>query len=80
MCVAAAGKIIEIYGDKAKVNINNNICEVSVKLISPKIGDYVLVHAGCVLEIIKQDMAEEIMNLFAELEEDMDENSQAGEK
>lgn len=75
MCVSVAGKIIEINGDTAKVDVNNNICEVNIKLISPKVGDYVLIHAGCVLEILKQDMAEELLQLFSELEESMNENS-----
>ncbi len=67
MCIAVPGKIIEIHGDTAKVDINHNMCEVSVKLISPKVGDDVLIHAGCVLEILKQDKAQELAQLFAEL-------------
>lgn len=69
MCVAVPGKIIEINGDMAKVDIMNNICEVNIKLVSAKIGDYVLIHAGCVLEVLKKDMAEEILSIFSELEE-----------
>jgi len=74
MCVAVPGKITEINGDLAKVNIMNNITEVNIKLVSAKIGDYVLIHAGCVLEVMKKDVAEEILWMFQELEEDMDEN------
>jgi hydrogenase expression/formation protein HypC len=69
MCVSVVGKIIEIDGNTAKVTINNNICQVNISLISPKIGDYVLVHAGCVLEILKKEMADEIVQLFSELED-----------
>ena len=69
MCVAVPGKIIEINGDMAKVDIMNNICEVNIRLVSAKIGDYVLIHAGCVLEVLKKDMAEEILSIFSELEE-----------
>jgi len=68
MCVAVPGKIIEINGDMAKVDIMNNICEVNIRLVSAKIGDYVLIHAGCVLEVLKKDMAEEILSIFSELE------------
>lgn len=84
MCVAVPGKIIEINGDFAKVDIMRNITEVNIKLISPKIGDYVLIHAGCVLEVLKKDKAEELIWLFNELEEqanigeDINENSSAG--
>lgn len=70
MCVAVPGKIIEINGDKAIVDIMNNTCEVNIKLVSVNIGDYVLIHAGCVIDVLKKDMAEEILWMFHELEED----------
>lgn len=70
MCVAVPGKIIEINGDKAKVDIMSNICDVNIKLVSVNVGDYVLIHAGCVLEVLKKDMAEEILNIFNELGEE----------
>jgi len=77
MCVAVPGKITEINGDVAKVNIMDNITEVNVKLVSAKVGDYVLIHAGCVLEVMKKEAAEEILMLFGELGEGEDENSAA---
>jgi len=79
MCVAVPGKIIEISGDKAKVDIMNNICEVNIKLVTVKIGDYVLIHAGCVIDVLKKDIAEEILLMFNELEEDANDDSWAGE-
>ncbi len=75
MCVAVPGKVIEINGHMAKVDIKNNIFEANVSLVSASIGDYVLIHAGCVLEVLKKDMAEEILWLFDELEEGFNENS-----
>ena len=78
MCVAVPGKIIEINGDKAKVDIMNNTCEVNIRLVTVKIGDYVLIHAGCVIDVLKKDMAEEILSMFNELEEDANENTTAG--
>jgi hydrogenase expression/formation protein HypC len=80
MCVAVPGRITEINGDLAKVNIMNNITEVNIKLVSAKIGDYVLIHAGCVLEVMKKDVAEEILCMFQELEEDTNEDSSASER
>jgi len=69
MCVAVPGKIVEINGNMAKVSIMNNITDVNIQLVDAKLGDYVLVHAGCVLEVMKKDMAEEILSIFQELEE-----------
>lgn len=75
MCVAVPGKIIEINGDFAKVNIMDNITQANIKLVSAKIGDYVLIHAGCVIEVLKQEAAEEILELFSQLSEEMDEDA-----
>jgi hydrogenase expression/formation protein HypC len=69
MCVAVPGKIMEIHGDTAKINIMDNICEANIRLVDARQGDYVLVHAGCVLEVLKKDLAEEILWMFQELEE-----------
>lgn len=70
MCVAVPGKVIEINGDRAKVDIMNNTCEVNIRLVSVNIGDYVLIHAGCVIDVLSKDTAEEIIWMFNELEED----------
>ena len=70
MCVAAAGKIIEIRGTVARVDIMHNICEADIRLVDAKVGDYVLIHAGFALEILKMDRAQEMMDIFAELEKD----------
>lgn len=77
MCVAVPGRITEIYGDFAKVNIMNNITQANIKLVDAKVGDYVLIHAGCVLEVLKKDVAEEILEMFEALEETCDEDTAA---
>ena len=79
MCVAVPGKIIEIDGDFAKVNIMENITQANIKLVDAKIGDYVLIHAGCVIEVLKEDLAEEILSIFSELQEVADEDFIPGE-
>ncbi len=70
MCVAVPGKIVEINGDIAKVDVLNNICEANVKLVEAGVGDYILIHAGFALEVMKKDMAQELIGIFEELEED----------
>jgi hydrogenase expression/formation protein HypC len=79
MCVAVPGKIIEINGNYAKVNIMDNITSANISLVSAKIGDYVLIHAGCVLEVLKKETAEEILSIFSELEIVADEEDADGE-
>ena len=69
MCVAAPGKIIEIENGIAKVEYATNITNVSVGIVDCKVGDWVLVHAGLVIQVLPQDEAEYMVNLFSELEE-----------
>ena len=69
MCIAIPGKIASIEGGKGKVEFSGNLVDVNLGLIDAKIGDYVLVHAGCALEVMEKDKAEELMDLFRELEE-----------
>ncbi|WMJ86104.1 HypC/HybG/HupF family hydrogenase formation chaperone [Anaerocolumna sp. MB42-C2] len=78
MCVAVPGKIIEIFGDIAKVDIKSNVCEANIKLVDAKIGDYILIHAGFALEVLKKDAAEELISIFEELEEEEYENPRTG--
>jgi hydrogenase expression/formation protein HypC len=68
MCVAVPGKIIEIDGSTGKVDFQGNIVEINLSLVEAQVGEYVLVHAGCAIEVVKQEMAEEILALFAEIE------------
>lgn len=79
MCVAVPGRIIEINGDTARVNIMDNITTANVSLVSAKVGDYVLIHAGCVLEVLKKDVAQEILSIFSELEEAANEDTRTSE-
>jgi hydrogenase expression/formation protein HypC len=75
MCVAVPGRVIEINGHLAKIDIMNNIYEANISLVSPKIGDYVLVHAGCAIEVLKKDLAEEMLELFSSIVEDCTETT-----
>ena len=69
MCIAIPGKITSIEGMIAKVDFRGNSVNVHTGLIEPKVGDYVLVHAGCAIEVMAKDNAEELLALFEELEE-----------
>ena len=83
MCVAVPGKIVKINGDTAKVDIMNNICEANIRLVDASIGDYVLIHAGCVLEVLKEETAKELISIFKEPEDisvDLKESKEVGRK
>lgn len=69
MCVAAPGKIIEINGDTAVIDYNGNKVNANKGIVDVKIGDYVLVHAGLVIQVLPEDEAENMLELFEELGE-----------
>lgn len=67
MCYAIPGKIISMKGDEATVDyggvkkkINSNLVE------SVEVGDYVLVHAGFIIEKLDRRSAEESLRIIRE--------------
>ena len=60
MCLAIPGKIIKITGDTATIDYNGITKKAKISLITPKIGDDVLVHAGFAIEILKNKNKEKI--------------------
>lgn len=73
MCVAVPGKVVEIAGTTGKVDFGGNTIDVNLGLVDAAPGDYVLVHAGCALEVVDEDRAKELLKLFEELQEALDE-------
>ena len=69
MCIAMPGKVISISGDRAKVDFSGNRIDADIRLVDAAVGDYVLVHAGCAIEVMKAAQAEELAALFLEVEE-----------
>ncbi len=72
MCVAVPGKVMKIKDHTANVDVLGNTCEVNVRLVDAKLGDYVLIHAGCAIEVLEKSTAEEILDLYQELEDEVD--------
>ena len=60
MCIAVPGKIIEIDGTTGRIDVRGNLLSVELGIVEAVVGDYVLVHAGCAISVIKQSEAEEI--------------------
>ena len=63
MCVALPGKVIEITDRDAVVDFNGNQVTARAGLVDVKVGDYVLVHAGCVIQKVTQQDMEDLENL-----------------
>lgn len=64
MCVALPGKVIEVNEKDAVVDFNGNQVTARTGLVDVKIGDYVLVHAGCVIQKVTPQEAEDLTELM----------------
>lgn len=69
MCIAIPGRVTEVRGDTASVDFNGNLVNVNIGLVDAQPGQYVLVHAGCAIEVMEKDKAQEIIDLFADIDE-----------
>lgn len=63
MCVALPGKVIEIKDRDAVVDFNGNQVTARAGLVDVKVGDFVLVHAGCVIQKVSQQDMEDLKSL-----------------
>ena len=69
MCLAIPGEIIQIDDGVATVSIGGAMRKASLILLpeEPKLGDYVIVHAGFALHVIDPTEAAESLRLIQEL-------------
>lgn len=68
MCLGVPGKVVEIDGKNAMAEIFGATRKISIDLLAGvKLGDYVLIHAGCAIQIVDEEEAIETLKLFSEL-------------
>jgi len=68
MCLAIPAKVVNVEGDKAKVDFGEGVLrEVNVTLVNVKVGDYVLVHAGYAIQVLDEKEALETLRLWNEI-------------
>jgi len=69
MCLAVPMKVIELNDNTAKVEVGGTQRTVGLDIIEPKpkIGEYVIVHAGFVINVIDENEAQVILNDFREM-------------
>lgn len=75
MCLAVPSKIIEIEGSMATVDVMGLRKQISIVLLpeEPKIGDYVLVHAGFAINKMEPEEAKEALKLYEKILKEMEE-------
>jgi len=67
MCLAIPSKIVKIENNVATIDVDGVQREASLLLIdNPKIGDYVVVHAGFAINKINEEHALESLKLLKE--------------
>lgn len=67
MCVALPGKVIKLEGKNAVVDFNGNQVTARAGLVEIKEGDYVLVHAGCIIQKVTPEDAGDLNDLMQEV-------------
>ncbi len=68
MCLAIPARVMSVKGDKAQVDFGEKVLrEVNVSLVEPKVGEYVLVHAGYAIQKMDEKDAKETLALWNEI-------------
>ncbi|MDD6102515.1 MAG: HypC/HybG/HupF family hydrogenase formation chaperone [Clostridiales bacterium] len=70
MCVAVPGKVLSVENGRASIDFSGNVVTARSGIIDIVPGDYVLVHAGLVIQKLKESDAEDMKKLFEMLGED----------
>jgi hydrogenase expression/formation protein HypC len=61
MCLAVPARIVELQGMTATISVDGALRDVDVSLIDdPRLGDYVLVHAGFAIHRWERSDVEEL--------------------
>jgi hydrogenase expression/formation protein HypC len=65
MCWSVPGRIMDINGNMAVVEVGGVTRDVALDLIDgPEVGEYVLVHAGYALQKVSEDKARFTIEFF----------------
>ncbi len=73
MCLAVPAKVIEIRGDIAIVEHEGVMQRITIALCpGVEIGKYVIVHAGCAIEVMDETAAQEVFDTWDEIERELE--------
>ncbi len=69
MCLAVPMKVIEVNDNTARVEVGGTQRTIGLDIIDPKpkMGEYVIVHAGFAINVIDEKEAQIILNDFREM-------------
>lgn len=69
MCVAVPGRVVEINGNTAIIDYSGNRVKAYTGVVDVHVGDFALVHAGLIIQVLDDDEAQSMIDLFKELED-----------
>ncbi len=70
MCLGLPAKVLSIDGDKSTVEMMGVTSTISIELLeNVKVGDFVLVHAGCAIQVLDEEEALKTIEIFDEIRE-----------
>lgn len=64
MCLAVPAKVTGVKGNMALVDVLGSKSKAEIRLLKPRIGDYVLVQFGTVIEILDKKSAEDSLKAW----------------
>jgi len=68
MCLAVPGKVISLDGEHARIEYRGGVVRnANISLVSPSVGQYVIVHAGFAIQVLKEEDALENLALWDEM-------------
>ncbi|HEY5585581.1 MAG TPA: HypC/HybG/HupF family hydrogenase formation chaperone [Ruminiclostridium sp.] len=70
MCLGLPAKVVSIDGNNSTVEMMGVTSTISIELLeNVKVGDFVLVHAGCAIQILDEEDALKTIEIFNEIRE-----------
>ncbi len=69
MCVALPGRVEKIEDSIATVNFSGNLVRAHTGVVEVAVGDFVLVHAGLVIQKLDAEEAANMTELFEMIKE-----------
>lgn len=68
MCLAVPGKVLKVEGSKGKVDFGDGVLrDVDLTLVDVVEGNYVLVHAGFAIQVLKEEDALKTLEIWREI-------------
>lgn len=64
MCLAIPGRVVSVHGSRAVLDLRGRRAEADASMVSASPGDYVIVYAGMIVQVLDPDEARERLSLL----------------